>query len=178
MKIKFRAVYLAYLGVILLLALGWASRFFYLKIKNISQIIEEAQAKINLLDSEEKEFARSLADLKASEEQIKTLSSVFLSEETFVDFVELVEHLARISGVAIKIESANTASASSPASLSFVLDGDFRGIAKFLALLDKIPIAGMVNGMEITPRAARGEEKISPDAAVAKISYIIFNFIK
>lgn len=179
MRSKHKTFYLAAVAFAVLVLLSAVIWLFYSKIKTTSKVISEAETTIMFLENKEREFSKAAAELKETEEKIKIIESVFLKEETFVEFVELLEGLARVAGVRIQVENAALA-ASSPesASVSFAIESNFSGIINFLTLLDNIPVSGTIDSAEILPQARQEDEKKQSGALRMKARYIIFNFKK
>ena len=173
---KNKTTYLLVLSLAALLGICALAWLIYGKIGEISGVIKNAEAQIAFLEAKEKEFSKIASDIEKSKEQIDKIEAVFLNGETFVNFVELLESMSKEAGTKIKAESAKLPDGKEPANVVFSLEGNFSQIIRFLALLDNIPIAGIVSEIEITPRGARGEEKIPKGALSAKVGYTIFNF--
>lgn len=179
MRSEHKFFYLAAVAFAVLMLLSAVSWLFYSKIKTTSKVISEAETTIMFLENKEKEFSKAAEELKETEEKIKIIESVFLREETFVEFVELLEGLARAAGVRIQVENAALAvSSPEPASISFAVESDFSGIINFLMLLDNIPISGIIDSAEILPQTRQEDEKKQSGALRIKARYIIFNFKK
>ena len=175
---KNKTAYLLISSLAMLALLLWLAWFTYGKIAAVNTLIKDAEAKIAVSESKEKEFSKIATEIKTSEGQINKINAVFLNDETFVNFVELLESLAREVGVKIKTEGASLQQGSVPASVQFNLEGNFGQIIRFLTLLDKIPVAGIVTNLEITAKDSHGDEKIAPGTLTAKAAYVIFNFKK
>lgn len=162
------------LGVAVLAVLGVLIWLTYGKIKQASSVSAEAEAKIGLLEKKEREFALAESSFKDFGKEIDLLESSFLSEGTFVDFLRLLENLAREAGVKFSAQSARLPQSEKEiASLNFGVTGSFRGVASFFALLDKIPYAGILENANIFPKE-QGQKRTGE--ITAKINYIIFNF--
>lgn len=157
---------LALLGVLI-----W---FTYGKIKQSSMVSAEAEGKIALLEKKEREFSLAESNLKDFGPEIDLLDGAFLSEGTFVDFLRLLESLAKKTGIKFSAQNARLPQSDKEiASLNFEITGNFRGVADFLALLDKIPYAGIVESANVFPKA-EGQKRTG--VITARINYIIFNF--
>ena len=126
------------------------------------------------LGKKEREFSLAESNLKDFGLEIDLLDGTFLSEGTFVDFLRLLESLAKKTGVKFSAQNARLPQSDKEmASLNFEITGNFRGVADFFALLDKIPYAGIVDSANISPKA---EGQKGTGAVTARINYIIFNF--
>ena len=160
------------LAIFTLLAfLGW---FTYGKIQQASAVSAEAEGKIALLEKKEREFSLAESNLKDFGSEIGLLDDSFLSEGTFVDFLRLLEGLAKKTGVKFSAQNARLPqSEKETASLNFEITGNFREVADFFALLDKIPYAGIIDNANVSSKA--GGQK-GTGAITARINYIIFNF--
>src|SRR3989338_2633208 len=160
-----------------LAVLAALSAALYKKIKDASALIAAAESKIALLEKEGREFSAAAATLKDLSADIGLLEKSFLTEKTFVDFIELLEQISRKAGVEFTAETANIPAAPGErAGLSFEIKGNFQSLVNFFALLDKIPYAGIVDSAAISQRADFGQKTTTTLAA--KIHYIIFNFSK
>ncbi|MDP3934795.1 MAG: hypothetical protein Q8Q46_01070 [Candidatus Giovannonibacteria bacterium] len=170
-KKPFWALGLGLIIFVFFIFLGW---FIYGKIKQSSMVSAEAEGKIALLEKKEREFSLAESNLKDFGQEINLLDGAFLSEGTFVDFLRLLESLARKTGVKFSAQNAKLPQLEKEiANLNFEITGNFRGVADFFALLDKIPYAGIVDNANISPKA-EGQKKTGE--VTARINYIIFNF--
>ncbi len=161
-------------GFVILALFGILIWLTYGKIQQASAVSAEAEGKIALLEKKEREFSLAESNLKDFGPEINLLDSAFLSEGTFVDFLRLLESLAKKTGVKFSAQNAKLPqSDQETASLNFEIIGNFRGVTDFFALLDKIPYAGIVDNANISPKAAG--QKIT-GAITARINYILFNF--
>ncbi len=152
-----------------------ASVFYYLlysKIIEVSSTVGGAELQIATIEKEVRDFDAETKSLKDNDADIKLLSSAFITEDSFVDFLRVLESLASSAGVKFQAESAHLpASANEEASLDFTLEGDSAAIVKFFALLDEEPFAGIVESFSIAPKV---EKSILLHASV---KYFIFNFM-
>ena len=178
MSQKNKTTYLLVLSLAVLLGVCVLAWFIYGKIGEVSGIIKSAEAQIAFLEAKEKEFSKIASDIEKSKEQIEKIEAVFLNEETFVNFVELLESMSKEAETKIKAESARLPESKEPANMVFSLEGNFSQIMKFLTLLDHVPVAGIVNNIEITAKETRGDEKIPPGTLLAKLNYAILSFKK
>lgn len=161
-------------GLAILVLLGAFIWFTYGKIKQSSMISADAESKIALLEKKGREFSLAESNLKDFGPELELLDGAFLSERTFVDFLRLLESLAKKTGVKFFAQNAKLPqSDKETASLNFEITGNFRGVANFFALLDKIPYAGIVDGASIFPKA---DGQKTTGVITARINYIIFNF--
>ena len=161
-------------GFAILAILGALIWFTYGKMQQVSAVSAEAEGKIALLEKKGREFSLAESNLKDFSPEIGLLDDSFLSEGAFVDFLRLLESLTKKTGVKFSAQNARLPqSDKETASLNFEITGNFRGVADFFALLDKIPYAGIVEGANIFPRA---EGQKGTGAVTARINYIIFNF--
>ena len=141
-------------GFTILAILGALIWFTYGKIQQASAVSAEAEGKIALLEKKEREFSLAESNLKDFGPEIDLLDGAFLSEGTFVDFLRLLESLAKKTGVKFSAQNAKLPQSDKEiASLNFEITGNFRGVADFFALLDKIPYAGIVDSAIISPKA-------------------------
>lgn len=155
----------------ILLAAGW---LFYNKIKAASAIVLEAERDIVSFEKKEREFANAISDIENSGKNIAAIKNIYLNEDRFVSFVELLETLALRSGSKFKAESAALpAAGKEPASILFTVEGRFANIFNFISLLDNIPYAGLVENISVRQKA--GETKGS-GVLTARINYLIFSF--
>lgn len=163
------------LAILLLAALGVLAWFLYQKIAEVSAVIAEAETKIALLEKKEREFSTAESGVQDYEKEIELLESAFLNESKFVDFLRLLEDLSKKTGVAFSAKSAKIPAAQGQeAMLSFEILGNFSSVINFMALLDKIPYAGLVESASIAPKAEPGKK--ATGMLTAKINYLIFNF--
>lgn len=161
-------------GLAILALLGVFIWFTYGKIKQSSIISADAEGKIALLGKKEREFSLAESNLKDFGQEIELLDGAFLSEGTFVDFLRLLESLAKKTGVKFSAQNARLPQSDKEmASLNFEITGNFRGVADFFALLDKIPYAGIIESANISPKA---DGQKTTGVITARINYIIFNF--
>ncbi|QQG42786.1 MAG: hypothetical protein HYW15_01035 [Candidatus Giovannonibacteria bacterium] len=154
------------------LGFGWLT---YVKMSAASKIISEAEAKMAALEQKEREFAASEANIKELAGDIALLENSFLSEGSFVKFIELLEDAARKTGVRFSAQNARLpSSAKEKASMTFEITGTFRVVFNFISLLDKIPYAGLVESASFSPKIEQGQKRTGE--ITAKINYIIFNY--
>ena len=170
-------------GVLVLLAQGALVWFTYQKIVLASGVAADAEQRIALLERKEREFSVADANLKDFAKEIELLDNAFLSEKTFVDLLRLLEGLAKESGVKFSAESAKIPASPSQgrpatdkeqASLTFEISGNFRQVANFFALLDKIPYSGIIDSINISPKIEGNQKRTG--VITARINYVIFNF--
>ena len=171
-----KTTYFLLFCVLLLAGISVLAWFIYGKIGEISDVLKKAEAQIAFLEAKEKEFSKASSEIENSRAQTDKIRAVFLSEETFVNFMELLESLAREAGVGIRAESAKLPQDTGPANIIFSLEGAFSQIMRFLALLDHIPVAGIASSIEIGAKESLAREKIPSDTLLAKINYIILNY--
>lgn len=147
----------------------------YVKISSASKIISEAEAKMAALEQKRREFSASEANIKELAEEMAVLENSFLSEESFVSIIELLESVARKTGVKFSAQNARLpASDKEKASLTFEITGNFRAIFNFFYLLDKIPYAGLAESATLSPKTDQGQKRTGE--ITAKVNYIIFNY--
>lgn len=176
MSRKSNTIYLLVFGAIILIGIGVFAWWIYEKIADVSGVIKSAEANIALSDAKREEFSKVTSEISKFKDQTGRVEAVFLKEEIFVNFLELLESMSKEAGTKIKMESARLPQANEPANVVFSLEGNFSQIIKFFILLDHMPIAGIVNNMEIYSKTARAGEKISSDMLSAKATYTIFSF--
>ena len=85
-----------------------------------------------------------------------------------------VNFSAKSARVPLLSDQGKSASQTQEAVLSFELTGNFGAVANFIAMLDNIPYAGLIESLNIVPQAEPGQK--STGKLLAKINYIIFNF--
>ncbi|OGF62981.1 hypothetical protein A2926_04475 [Candidatus Giovannonibacteria bacterium RIFCSPLOWO2_01_FULL_44_40] len=171
------------LMILILAALIVFTWFLYQKIKEASAVVAEAEGKIALLEKKGREFSLAESGIRDYEKEIEFLEGAFLNESRFVDFLRLLESMSREANVNFSAKSARvpllsdqgkSASQTQEAVLSFELTGNFGAVANFIAMLDNIPYAGLIESLNIVPQAEPGQK--STGKLLAKINYIIFNF--
>ncbi|OHB03604.1 MAG: hypothetical protein A3B03_02690 [Candidatus Zambryskibacteria bacterium RIFCSPLOWO2_01_FULL_42_41] len=166
------AVALETLSLAAVLGFGWLT---YVKMSTASKIISEAETKIAALEQKERGFAASEANTKDLAGEITLLESSFLSEGSFVKFIELLEGAARKTGVKFSAQNARLpASAKEKADLTFEITGNFRAVFNFISLLDRVPYAGLVESVAFSPKIDQGQKRTGE--VTAKVNYIIFNY--
>ena len=94
-------------GLTILALFGALIWFTYGKIQQASAVSAEAEGKIALLEKKEREFSLAESNLKDFGLEIDLLDGTFLSEGTFVDFLRLLESLAKKTGVKFSAQNAN-----------------------------------------------------------------------
>ncbi|MBI2023228.1 hypothetical protein HYT01_01535 [Candidatus Giovannonibacteria bacterium] len=159
----------AILGLIAILAGSiFAASYFFRIIKRESSVLAEAKTKISNLEKKDREFADASRAVDENVETIELAKKAFLSDSSFVPFLEELENLAKTAGVSFEAQSADFAAPlDKPAKFNFVLDGRFEDIIKYLMLLDHIPQAGFVTRLSISPKDGT-RVTVSAD-------YLIFN---
>lgn len=176
MRKKNSTIYFLILSAMILAGIGILAWLIYGKIAETSGVIKSAEAQIALLDAKRGDFSKVTSDLLKFKAQVGKIEAVFLQEETFVNFVELLESMSKEAGTKIKMESAKLPQASEPANVILSLEGNFAQIMKFFILLDHMPIEGIANNLEIASKTIRSGEKIVSDILSAKVTYTIFSF--
>ena len=147
--------------------------FLYAKIRHVSAEIRNAREQIYIAEKKQQEFANARRSLLEYQKEIATLDFVFIGEDTFVQLIRSFEGTARAAGVSFKAQNAQLPlTDSEEASFSFEIKGDFSSVAKFFALLDQSPYAGMVDRTVI--------QRVDPKSKTiqANITYLIFNYLR
>lgn len=155
----------------ILLSAGW---FLYRKIEIASAVVLQAEQSIASFEKRTREFSNAISDIKNSEKNIAAIKDIYLDEDRFVSFVELLETLASRSGNGFKAESAVLPTVDKePASILFTIEGGFANIFNFITLLDNIPYTGLIENVSVRPKAdgAKGARVLT-----ARINYLIFSF--
>lgn len=170
-----KIVWILFWGFIIFAIFSVAGWFLYQKIIQTSALIAAAESKITTLEKEEQEFSSASSGLKDLDKEISLIDSAFISEKTFVNFIELAEKMARKAGVEFSADTALLPSTPKEhAVLTFDIKGGFSDTTHFLALLDRIPYSGIVDNMNILKSASLGTNKTP--VLTTKIHYVIFNF--
>lgn len=147
--------------------------FFYNFIQTESTSIGSIKTAIAVLEAKEKDLNNAKNDVALFDEDIKIMNQSFLSEESFVAFLKLLEGMAQKSGVVFQAETASLPRATaSKAELSFVVRGDYPAITRFFSLFDQMPYAGIIDQASIVPDNSKGSAVLS-----VRAHYIIFNFL-
>lgn len=171
---KNKTIFLLISSAIFAGILLFACWLLYQKIESASAIVLEAQQEIASFEKKTREFANAVLDIKNAENNIAAVKSTYLDEDRFVGFVELLEALAFKSGNGFKAESAVLPVAGKePASILFTIEGRFANIFNFIALMDNIPYAGLIEDISI-----RQKESDAKGAGIltARIKYLILSF--
>ncbi len=145
--------------------------FLYLRVKDLSTIVSEAEFRIAVLLEEERAFSVAFKDIEDAGADIKLLNHAFVNEDTFIDFLRLMEEIAAKASVKFDAESARLPQAANEeASIDFSLAGEFSGILKFFTILDEQPFSGIIESLEISQKDAKS------GALRASAKYFIYNF--
>jgi hypothetical protein len=167
-----QTIILLIISVCVLVALIASAVFLYNFIKIKSTSIISAKTEIATLEAKEKDLNNTKNDLELLKKDIEKIDQAFLSEESFVTFLKLLEMIAQKSGVMFQAETANLPQSSGgKAELSFRVQGDYPSIIKFFALFDQIPYAGIIDQVSILPDNTKKTE------LTARARYVIFNFL-
>lgn len=168
-----RSLYILFAGIILLLSLAAGSWLFYSKINMESNIIIDASSQIALVQKKESDFDVSKANLQKYGADIQKLRNAFLSESTFVAFLQAMESLAKKAQVEFKAVNASLPTSSSDSAVfSFQLKGGAQELVRFFILLDQVPYSGIVLNVQWTRQGKGG------DIITVTGDYQIFNYIK
>lgn len=152
--------------------------FLFLQIQERSASIQEAQSSIALLERKEHELTEITKSLDSLKNDRATLEDTFVSENTFVRFIEELEQFARIAGVAFQAQGADLSvlpkggKGNVSSRLSFELKGNFSGMYRFFVLLDQAPEAGILENATLVP-SAKSESELR-----AQARYIILNTLR
>lgn len=158
-------------GLFVLLILCVSASFLYSFINTESLSIRAAETTIAALEYKEKDLINAKNDLSAFKKENEKIERSFLTEESFVSFLKLLEEIAGKSGVKIQIDRAILPnSASGKAELNFMIRGNYSAIAFFFILFDQIPYAGIVDQISIMP------DGTAKNMLISRAHYIILNF--
>jgi len=161
-------------GVILVFTvLGALFNFLYVTVLEESAKVAEAEKEIAVLERKDREFADAVRDLAEFKEEIDGITKSFVSENTFVAYLESIESLGKLTGVFFEALSANFEVAEGePAIFSFSATGNFGALVNFFALLDNLPQTGILNSVTLTLK--------DPvfNIVQARADYLIFNHTK
>jgi len=161
------------IGTILLLALAcFVAVLLYRNIRIVGEEVLIAERSIASLEEQERAIIQNRKLLDASSDIIKDIESVFLSDDTFVRFIEMLERFAGISGVVLETRSAEPASGKekNKTVVKFEVRGEFGAISRFFILLDESVYSGMIEDLRIAP-AGKGTNILR-----AQASFVIFSF--
>lgn len=119
-------------------AFGWW--WTYNQIKKEGGGIEILNKEIADADSKQKNIKNLEQTLKSIGDQRVKINSIFADEKSVVRFIEDLEKLALVSGVALEINSASLPAKTDDGGPSFDLaaSGEFGRLFKFLSLVEKM----------------------------------------
>jgi len=156
----------------LFLLLGGCAVLFYKRIVFTSSTVKEAEGEIAVLERKERDLDNNKKKLEDLGDSLVALEGSFVSKQSFVQFVELIERLAQDAGVVFRAQEAELpASPKEKANLRFEVQGSYAALTKFFILFDAIPYAGLVEELRMTPLGEKTE------ALRASVTFTIFNFI-
>ena len=172
LKTNKKSIILLAVSICLLLILIVAIGLLFNRIKIESASIKSAETAIAILEDKEKDLTNAKNSLEALKKDIEKIYKSFLTEESFVDFLKLLENMAGKSGAIFQAEKADLPSSSGGrAELSFVVRGSFASIVNFVSLFDMVPYTGIIDQVSILPDNANKTKMIM------RAHYVIFNFL-
>lgn len=173
---RLRSKKLKFAGAITLLLVAVFSGLLLLnEISETGAAIFSARARIAELERKENELSLAEDTLKNLNDEIKVIEGVFVKEENFAGFVELLESLAHGVKSSFRAESASLPQESGfPARIGFEIEGSFFAITSFITLLDRLPVAGFVESMRIVPDEAN--VRLGAPRLKARFDYMLFSF--
>lgn len=155
----------------LFLLLGGSMIVLYQRVVLASATVKEAEGAIAVLEHKERGIGNNKRGLEELDVSLAALEGSFVSQYTFVRFVELLERLAQETGVAFRAQGAALPVApKEKAMLRFEIQGSYVALVRFFVVLDAIPYAGFVEDLRITPLGKDAE------TLRATVTFIIFNF--
>lgn len=167
-----KIIYLLAASIILVATLGSSAFVLYRRIQRESGSVKSAEASIALLEDKENTLANERQGLEAMRPEIDRLNDAFLNDEKFVDFLKLLEAMARQTGVMFQAQNANLPrSSAGKAELNFSVKGDYAAVVKFFMLVDELSYAGVIDQLTFTPAGAKS---LGVDV---RAHYVIFNFV-
>lgn len=123
-------------------------------------VVKKNQSLINLKNQIVEENAKisDLQSLKIMIEDTKDersyISSLFVDKESVIDFIESIESLGSVSGSDVKVilvdENVKSETAKNQINVRFEAKGNWASVLKLIALLDHMPMALSVNGLEMS----------------------------
>lgn len=167
-----KIIILLIISVCVLLALGATDWYLYQFIQKESASIKSAGTAIAILEDKERDLASAKNSVEEKKKDIEKINEAFLTEDSFVTFLKLLEKIAGQSGVVFQAERATLpSSANGRAELNFTIHGNYAGITNFFSLFDQVPYAGIVDQVSIMP------DGIGKKTLFARAHFIIFNFL-
>ena len=157
----------------LFLLLGGSMTLLYQRVVLASAAVKEAEGAIAVLEYKERGIGNNKRGLEELSTHLTALEESFVSQYTFVQFVELLERLAQETGVVFRAQGAALPLSASPkekTSLRFEIQGNYAELVRFFILLDAIPYAGFVEDARVTPLGKDAE------TLRASVTFTIFNF--
>ena len=155
----------------LFLLLGGLAALLYKRIVLTSTMVKDAEGEIAVLEHKERNIGNNKKNLEELDGALVALENAFVSQQTFVQFVELIERLAQEADVVFQAQGATLpASLIEKANLRFNVRGNYTALVKFFILLDNIPYAGLVEEMSVAP-SGKGAEMLN-----ASVTFTIFSF--
>ncbi|OHA16095.1 MAG: hypothetical protein A3H57_02040 [Candidatus Taylorbacteria bacterium RIFCSPLOWO2_02_FULL_43_11] len=124
-------------------------------IKKEAELLEE-KAKISSIQA----LSFMLQDTK---EDRDLLGSLFVDRNSVVDFSELIESIGGMSGAEVKVEDIvypEGKDSAGYALVRFKVLGTWQELAKTLSLVDEIPMAAVVNKLELISEKSNEEDEI------------------
>lgn len=155
----------------LFLLLGGSIVLLYQRIVLASAVIKEAEGATAVLKHKEQGIGNNKRGLEELSASLAALEKSFVSQHTFVQFVELLEQLAQETGVAFRAQGAVLpTSPNEKAILRFEIQGSYAALVRFFILLDAVPYAGFTEDIRIAPLGKDAE------TLRASVTFTIFNF--
>ncbi len=145
--------------------------FLYVTIQKESAVFKNAQSSIAVLDKKEQELIDARSSLDDMRGNTASIQGAFVSEDTFVNLLRLLEGIAREANVSFKAQDAQLpAGSNTRPTILMEVQGDYASIIMFVSLLDRLPYSGVVDRFTMSPMA--GSSKLS-----ASLDYTVFNFL-
>lgn len=171
LKINKKILRYAIIMLALFLLLGGLIVLLYQRIVLASAAVKEAEGEIAVLQYKERGISNNKRGLEESSASLASLEESFVSQYTFVQFVELLERIAQETGVTFQAQGAILpASTNEKATVRFEIQGTYAEFVRFFIMLDAIPYAGFVEDLRMAPLGKDAE------TLRASATFTIFNF--
>lgn len=171
LKINKKILRYAVIMLALFLLFGGLMVMLYQRIVLASAAVKNAEREIAILEYKERGIDKNKKGLEGLSASLAALEGSFVSQRTFVQFVELLERLAQETDVAFRAQGAMlSASPNEKATLRFEIQGTYDELVRFFIALDAIPYAGFVEDVRIAPLGKDAE------TLRASVTFTIFNF--
>lgn len=163
-----RSLIILILLIILLIACIGGVVYEYRFISRLGETTRIIEEKIYLLERKEQELAEAKKTMEIYAEPIQNIESSFVSQESFVQFLSLLEDFAKSANVKINTQGADISNKGpQSARVIFDIQGEYEAVIRFFSLLDHFPYAGIVENISI---ASSGSSRTH-----ANVTYAIFN---